>query len=564
MITAWSKTTTGFLLLLPLLTACSDGSDSPAAFTPGIDTAAELQACSSGVLTDNSQVLANGWNLNNRSTRHQQAENAFITTENLDRLSLQWSFVFADEEERRGHPTVTSEAVILGSSNGTVRALGRSTGCLIWSFNAEAQVRSAILLEENTKDRNLFFGDTQALVYALDAATGAELWRTRVDPHPDAIITSSPLIDQGRLIIPISSLEVRSAADPGYDCCTFRGGVVALDSTTGAELWRYTTITQPQALDLRSGFTGPSGAPIWAAPTLDRERGLVFVGTGENYSRPSTQTSDAIIALDLETGEQRWLFQGTADDVWNIACLLPAPLNSNCPDNPGPDLDFGAAPVLVQRDGHSDLLIAAQKSGAIFALNPDNGALLWTQTLGFGGNLGGVHWGIATDNQRAYIPISDIQSRNLSFSDLGDLENASTIVATDGAMPGLYALDLDTGVIDWFTQPRRITPLNEDRPVILSAGITLANGLIYAAGLDGVLRVFDSENGRELAQRDTAIPVTGVNGISGNGGTIDSGGPVIAADMVYINSGYTTFGREPTWFAGPGNAFMAFGLNQAP
>ena len=205
-------------------------------------------------------------------------------------------------------------------------------------------------------------------------------------------------------------------------------------------------------------------------------------------------------------------------------------------------------------------LIAAQKSGSIFALNPVDGSLIWQRSLGSGGNLGGIHWGIATDEELIYIPVSDIQSRELTFDDLADLANAQTIFAPDGAEPGLFALELDTGVTRWFTQPTRITPLSEQRPVILSAAITLANGLVYTAGLDGVIRVYDSADGVQRWEANTAISVAGVNGETGNGGTIDSGGPVVAADFLYINSGYTTFGQESTWFAGPGNAFMAYGL----
>ena len=64
----------------------------------------------------------------------------------------------------------------------------------------------------------------------------------------------------------------------------------------------------------------PSGAPVWASPTVDVARGRVYVGTGENYTRPTTETSDAILAIDLGSGELAWSFQGTEGDAFSRAC----------------------------------------------------------------------------------------------------------------------------------------------------------------------------------------------------------------------------------------------------
>ncbi len=548
-----------------LLAACSDQGSEPAAPSATervvLGTTGEEEACADGSLAASTTILTQGFTLNHASTRHQPAFFSHITRENIGRLKLVWSYVFDGEEERRGHPSVTSDAVILGSVAGTVRALGRTTGCEIWSFDAREQVRTAAILHQpDTRQLQVFFGDTGTFVYALDARSGSLLWETQVDTHSDAILTGSPQLVQDMLLVPVSSLEVRTAANPAHPCCTFGGSLVALSIEDGTEGWRYSTMPGPAVLNLVTGKMGPSGAPIWSVPTIDEERGLVFIGTGENYSRPDTRTSDAIIALDLASGVERWHFQGTVNDVWNIACLLPAPLNANCPDDPGPDLDFGAAPVLINRTGEEDLLIAAQKSGDVYALRPADGTLVWHRTLGSGGNLGGIHWGVAADEERLYVPVADIQSRNLSFADLADLDNAATIEQPDGAAPGLYALNLESGVTEWFTGPERITPLGEQRPAILSAAVTVSNELVYAAGLDGVVRVYDSLDGQFIWEVDTTGQVTGSNGLIGHGGTIDSGGVVIAGDTIYVNSGYTLFGRESTWFGGPGNVLLAYRL----
>jgi outer membrane protein assembly factor BamB len=378
------------LLCVSFLAGCSESFNRSAEVSdPGIDVQAELAACDSHTLTPDSTILANGWTLNSNSTRHQEASKAMLDESTVGELELQWSFVFTGDDERRGHPVVTTEAVIVGSPAGTVRALGRSTGCDIWSFQAEDQVRTAAVLGDDpaSEGRLLYFGDTQANVYAIDAENGNPVWQQQVDNHPDAIITGSPQLIERQLLVPISSLEVRTAANPGQTCCSFRGGLVALDAATG---------------------------------------------------------------------EERWKLQGTENDVWNIACLLPAPFNGNCPPDPGPDLDFGAAPVLVVREDKVDILLAAQKSGAVYALDPDSGAISWQRNLGSGGNLGGVHWGVATDENKVYVPISDIQSRELTLAELADLENAATIFQPDGAEPGLWADTLTCQWLLFVTSSRRM------------------------------------------------------------------------------------------------------------
>ena len=74
-------------------------------------------------------------------------------------------------------------------------------------------------------------------------------------------------------------------------------------------------------------FMALPGAPVWCSPTIDAKRGLVYIGTGENYTYPTTNTSDAIQALDLKTGKLIWNFQATNGDAYNVAC----PFFVNCP-----------------------------------------------------------------------------------------------------------------------------------------------------------------------------------------------------------------------------------------
>src|SRR5207244_2553877 len=137
----------------------------------------------------------------------------------------------------------------------------------------------------------------------------------------------------------------------------------------------------------------------------------LYAATGDAYTAPAPPTSDAIIAMDLETGAIKWVKQVLAGDAFNMACGTATP--ANCPVNAGPDHDFGQAPILVNLQNGRRALIAAQKSGQIHAFDPDNrGSMLWSVKPAQGGMLGGFEWGSASDGQYFYAPASDITFKN--------------------------------------------------------------------------------------------------------------------------------------------------------
>ena len=283
---------------------------------------------------------------------------------------------------------------------------------------------------------------------------------------------------------------------------------------------------------------GPSGAPVWSAPTIDVKRETIYFGTGENYSRPATETSDAIFALNLGDGGLRWVEQFTRQDAFNMACEIPG--HPNCPDEAGPDLDFGAPPIIGRLDSGEDILLAGQKSGDVYGLNPDTGELIWQKNLGRGGYLGGVHWGMAVNEKLGllFVPISDI--------DAGAGEGAPS--------PGISALDMKTGELRWFTPNADHC---QDRLLCrngMSAAVVATSDLLFAGGLDGWLHAYDAETGKILWSFDTWKEYESTNGLPARGGAIDVHGPVVAGDMVFLQSGYGTFGQQG------GNTLLAFRL----
>ena len=487
-----------------------------------------------------------GWGFNLENTRFVPAAVAGIDAEDVPSLGVKWVFAYPGASRARSQPSVQGGVVYVGSQDGTVYALELDSGCARWTFKADVEVRSAITADET--GQRLFFGDIRGVLYAVESASGALIWRTQVDRHPDVTLTGSPRYHQGRVYAPLSSKEWASAADPGYPCCTFRGGVVAVDASDGRILWTARSIAEAPVPagrnDTGAQRFAPAGAPIWNSPTLDARRGRLYVGTGEAYTSPAADTSDSVLAFDLESGRLAWSHQALAGDAWNMACFIGG--GENCPQENGPDLDIGAPPMLVRLDGGKEVLVAGQKSGHVFALDPDGGGKrLWTTRIGRGGFAGGVHWGMAAGEGRIYAPNADT-----TFTGLEQGE----------AKPGLFALDPASGEILWHARAPDGCA-DADRPACdpgFSAAVTAMPGVVFAGAFDGHLRAYRAADGKLLWDFDTNRPFVTVSGEEGHGGSIEADGPVVAEGHVLVNSGYL-FGDRMA-----GNLLFAFVPKKAP
>ncbi|MFZ9967433.1 MAG: PQQ-binding-like beta-propeller repeat protein [Steroidobacteraceae bacterium] len=492
-----------------------------------------------------------GWGMTTANTRHVSQDVAGLAAQDVPTLRLKWAFAFHGASRARSQPTLAGGAVFVGSQAGTVYALDLATGCVRWSFQADAEVRSAPAIEswrpgdEEARPR-LFFGDLNGAVYGLEALTGQLLWKVAANDHPRTTITGSPRVFEGRVYVPLSSTEWASAADPAYECCTFRGGVTALNAADGSLLWRSYTITEEPALTGTRNSAGalrrgPAGAPVWNSPTIDPGRRRLYVGTGEAYTSPAAKTSDAVIAFDLDTGKQLWHYQSIPGDAWNMACFIGG--GPNCPEENGPDLDIGAPPILARLGDDQEVLLVGQKSAHVFALAPDDGRLLWRVKHGRGGFAGGVHWGMAYDGTTLYAP------------------NADTIfLGTEQgeAKPGLFALNPADGSIRWFTPNPDICPeaLKPACDPGLSPPPTSMPGVVFAGAFDGWLRAYDSASGKVIWAFDTVREFETVSGEIARGGSIESAGPVIAEGHVLVNSGYLFGGRMA------GNVLLVFDVEK--
>jgi polyvinyl alcohol dehydrogenase (cytochrome) len=400
----------------------------------------------------------------------------------------------------------------------------------------------------------LVFSGQDTTVHAVDARTGKAVWTKHVGTYSYSTTTGTPTILKDRVIVPVAQFEIVFAGQNKVTCCNNHGYVLSLDPKTGEQQWRYDTMPEATLTRDRGDgqpLMGPSGAPIWNSPVVDEKRNLVYFATGESNSPPAHKNTDAVIAIDLKTGKEKWSYHATRSDIYNIGCdLNPDPKLLNCTRSPETvfrDVDFGASVILGTQSNGKQLVYAGQKSGSVWAFDPDTGKVVWRKPLGTGGALGGVHWGIAFHNNTVFAPIS-----NVGVPIKGEWEGDPTI------KPGLYALDAKTGKIKWQYNPElppgtpAPPPGYPQHPVAMSTAPMVIDGVVIAATLDGTIHALDEATGKLLWKQATAKDYTTLNGVPGKGGAIDAASLYAANGLLITNSGYGSFGQKP------GNVILAF------
>ncbi len=496
------------------------------------------------------------WGLSAGNTAAVSLETTSITTANAASLTLAWAFGLPDVASARSQPVVTEDTLFVAATSGHLFALNRESGCIRWHSQVPAPPRTALTLGTSGGAPVLFYGDMEAHVNAIDAFSGQRRWRVPVEVSEHSMLTGAQQQFDHRLIVPVSQYEVALAADPAYECCRSRGAVLALHADTGELLWvtHMTPPAEPTTLsEVGTRQWGPSGVSVWSTPTIDRQRGLIYVGTGQNASQPATRLSDSVVALDADTGAITWHFQAVAGDAWNMACDQRPTAGPNCPKWRGPDHDFGAAVIITQDHKGNDRLIAGQKSGDVYALDPDaGGKLIWHTHVGAGSALGGIHWGMAVSDGVVYAPVADPDYPLPRYF----------------PEPGLYALDVENGALLWKHRVERGCEINLFEYLArealypecsffygLSGAATVANDLVLVGGLDGKLRAMRRSDGQVVWQADTLRGFDTVNGVPAHGGAMDVAAPLAVDDMLYVQSGYSLFGQLP------GNALIAYRLS---
>ena len=491
----------------------------------------------------------NGWSPGDNNARF-QSKGAGLTADRVPQLKLKWAFGFAGDVAAFAAPTVIDDQIFVGSAGGIVHAMRADSGCLQWVFQANGPVRAAIVVAPLEGGRHaLLFGDLTGWFYAVAAETGQLLWKQQVETHDSARLTAAAAVHDAVVYVPVSSWEEARAGDSTYACCTFRGSVAALRVSDGKQLWKTYLVDAAKEIGRNASNAqrfGPSGVGVWATPTVDAKRRLLYVATGDSYTEPDSPASDAVLAMDMRDGRIVWTKQITQRDVFNGSCRN-AP--GNCPAGAGPDYDFGSSAILLDAR-QREILLAGQKSGIVFALDPKKqGEILWQTRIGVGGTNGGIEWGMATDGEVVYSTVSDV-GRTRQDNNPVDPRRYALDPKQGG---GLSALRVKDGSKVWYAAPE---PCPAGAPAGCSpaqpGAVTLIPGVVFATSNDGHIRAHATVDGKVLWDFDTAREFTTVNKVPARGGSIDGPGPVIVNGLVLIGSGYPRNGGMP------GNVLLAF------
>ena len=482
----------------------------------------------------------NGWGNGLENARFQSAAAAGLTADSVPHLQLKWAFGYPGGTSAYGQPTVVAGRVFVGTDTGYVYSLDAASGCVYWSYRAQAGVRNAMTLgpiKRQGKTRYaVFLGDLKANAYALDAHTGREIWKTQVEENFSTRVTAAPALYAGRLYVPISAWEGFQARILDFPCCTAVGSVSALDANTGKRIWKtYSIAERPRPTRKNSRGVqqwAPAGVPIWNTPTVDKQHHAVYVGTGDASTYPAPATSDAILALDMNTGKILWSQQIYKDDSFIVGCGGEG-YTDNCPKIVGPDWDIPMSPMLKTLPDGRTLMIFGTKPGDIMALDvAKQGETVWRMNAvsdsamhdalrAKGAANRGPIWGGALDDGFAYFGLS---------------------------AGGVAAVRLGDGQRVWYT-PLNSTP---EKRVTHSAAATVIPGVVFVGGSDGRLWALSSGDGRSLWSFETARPFDTVNAVAAHGGSISAAGATVAGGMLFVGSGYGVVSETP------GNVLLAF------
>ena len=512
---------------------------------------AELNYCEANKMKFDLREAPGSYGWGYDTSRFIPKKHGGIDSRNIKNLKLKWAFGFPYSQRARSQPLFAMGSIFVGSQSGDIYALDVETGCVKWNFSASGEVRTGIIMDqwENGEKPNkrpyIYFGDILANEYALDAQTGELVWKIKSDDHPNATRTATSAKFEDILFIPISGLEVIPAFDDAYECCTFRGGLLAVEASTGKTLWKKHSIPVPAKYSGKTSvgtrMFGPSGAPIWTSPNVDKKRRYVYIGTGENYSTPADDSSDAIIAYNIDTGEEVWRRQTLAGDAWNLACMGEG--LANCPKEFGPDMDYSASSIMIDLGNDKDILVAGQKSGSVYGLDPDTGKILWSTEVSGGGTQGGIHFGMAADGKTVYVPIND-------------MKNTHDGKVWQNRKPGMHSLDAETGKIIWSKiTDKECKEIDTNCDPGISAAVTAIPGALIAGHLDGNIRIYDKKNGTILWAYNSLKDFESISGTPAYGGSFSGSGPSIRNGYMAINSGYGIYNHMS------GNALLLFSVD---
>lgn len=498
--------------------ALADGSSSNAPAQSA--SAPALNPCPSGPSAPVALGMAewNGWGRDLANSRY-QPEPA-LRAKDVSKLVLRWAYAL-DGSPSDGQPIVVGGRVFLASSSGRVYSLDARSGCNYWTFMAAAGVDPAMIVGDlgepklvkskwhpwhRWHDRwhrwrrgrgmnahiavieppsALYFGDDAGTVYALDAETGALLWKVAAGAGLHARVSGSPALSGDSLFVPLTSTDGT------------RGAVVSMDIATGAVRWE-TEIS-------RHLIRSDGGTEIAATPTVDTRRGALYIAAG---------AAGAIVALDLADGKPRWVGARPKKEI--------SPGHGGAAPADGTRLPSSSPPILQTLADNKQILLSATSSGIFYALDPDrDGALLWRTDVVPGA--GRIVWSHAADHRNVYV----------AFANLNPPPG-------NAAGDGLAALSMATGKIRWLKPLVRpdCSPAGPACAPAVARAVTVIPGIVFCGSSAGHLRAYSTIDGQKMWDYDTAGDYQTQNANRVRGASRGVSGAAVVGGMVYVNSAY--------------------------
>ena len=483
----------------------------------------------------------NGWGNGLANTRFQSAQAAGLSADQVPHLKLKWAFGLPAGGDTSGEPSVFGGRVFFGDYNSFAYSLDASTGCVYWSFRADAQIRTAgssrpsrakaapaTPFSSATK-KPISMPSTRAPARCFGNATlSSACSRTSL---PRQFFTRAGFVGLA------GSGEIVSS-DPHYPCCTYRGSLTALDANTGAVIWKtYTIPDKPKPTKknaLGTQLWAPAGASIWSAPTIDPKLNAIYVGTGNGFTEPAAKTSDSIMALDLKTGKVLWSYQALANDASPGDCVGPGPKDAHCPAKLAP-----IGTLETRRFCRRSRTASASSSARIRAAKLSRS----------------IPIGAVPFSGPPIFPLAATRPRLSKCKLCGAaLRTRTTFTTIRRPAPWRRCASRTEKFCGTFQSPRlpRIPAPAIDRGTRFEAAVTVMPGVVFAGGWDGVLHALSTADGHEFGEFDTAREFTSVNRVAAKGGSLGAPGPVIAAGMLFVGSGYVGTGNGM-----PGNVLLA-------
>jgi outer membrane protein assembly factor BamB len=461
-------------------------------------------------------VLVGEWPVVGQDYGNHQAPESSINSTNAATLLANQNFFFPTSGYMSGQPAIASGVAYFADYAGYVYAVNTRTGALIWKTdNLQTEFANTPAITDKyiyIAGGNLFntFPGLPVKIFCIKRSDGSIVWSKPVTPQSGTTsgvndYTSDVTVVDDLVIFGVANTENVYADTHDYKA---RGAVVAYNRFDGSNKWKFYTTSDQNAAHPQYG----GGAGVWSSPGVDLNRGILFIGVGQNFETPTSPYEDSLLALDYKTGELIGYSQMTINDIWS-------PKTSPT----GSDWDVDTHPNLfsinIPGKGKVDFVGVADKSGKYYILkrdsfNSDKPKILVTLYLDSGSRAGAIQSTPAIDEVNGIMYIASDAIPNSSNPNIRVTMDASSLSCPPDPTANLYcsqalivpkvsAFDLNK-LVQGLSQADSLLWENKDSTATnhgeTFGPITLTNDVIILANGNGGIRILKRSDGTQIAE----------------------------------------------------------------